>query len=256
MPGMRSPAQQAREQPVEYATKVDFQVLAAEIRGFRESVEAELRAQREATDVRFEKVEVELRTQRETMVTELRAQRETMEAELRAQREATDVRFEKVEAELRAQREATDVRFEKVEAELRAQREIMEARFEKAEGLLERQHELIRMLASQIDQVNARIDRVDVRLDQRDARFDSLLKWGVGVLVAVVVGFGGLILAPHASSLRAAEPRRRCTRSGHDLRRGRSEQGRLPSSPSPARAEGGLRAEPDIWQVRAVGCRP
>ena len=57
MPGMRSPAQQVRGQPVEYATKADVQVPAAEIRGFRESVEAELRAQREAADARFENVE-------------------------------------------------------------------------------------------------------------------------------------------------------------------------------------------------------
>ena len=214
IPDMRSPVRQTLEQPVEYATKADVQVLAAEIRALRESMEAELRAQREATDARFEKVEAELRAQREAtdarfekVEAELRALRETMEAELRAQRET-------MAAELRAQRET-------MAAELRAQREITEARFEKVEGLLEGQHELIRMLSSRIDQVNARIDqvnaridqvdarfdqvdaridrvevrleRMDTRLDRLDARFDSLLKWGVGLLVAAMIGFAGVI---------------------------------------------------------------
>ena len=66
-----------------------------------------------------------------------------------------------------------------METELRAQRETMDARIEKVEGLLEGQQELIRMLSS--------------RLDRVDARFDSLLKWGIGLLVAAMVGFGGMI---------------------------------------------------------------
>lgn len=51
---MRSPARQTPEQPVEYATKADVQVLAAEIRALPES-----------TDARFEKVEAELHARRE-----------------------------------------------------------------------------------------------------------------------------------------------------------------------------------------------
>ena len=102
------------------------------------------------------------------MEAELRAQRETMEAELRAQRES-------MEAEFRAQRESTDARFKTVE------------------GLLEGQQELIRMLSSRIDQVDARLDRVDARLERVDARFDSLLKWGIGLLVVAMVGFGGML---------------------------------------------------------------
>ena len=124
MPGMRSPAQQALERPVEYATQADVQILAAEIRGLREAMEAELRAQRESTDVRFKTVE----------------------------------------------------------------------------DLLEGQQELIGMLSSRIDQVDARLDRVDARLERVDARlervdarFDSLLKWGIGLLVGAMVGFGGMI---------------------------------------------------------------
>ena len=115
--GMRVPAQQMREQPVEYATKADIQVLAAEIRGLRESMGAELRAQRESTDAHFEKIE----------------------------------------------------------------------------GLLEGQQELIRMLASRIDQVDAHLGRIDAHLDRIDARRESLLKWCVGVLVAAMIGFGGLV---------------------------------------------------------------
>ena len=58
------------------------------------------------------------------------------------------------------------------------------------------------MLSSRIDQVDARIDRVDahldrvdVRLERMDARFDSLLKWGIGLLVVAVVSLGGVIFA-------------------------------------------------------------
>ena len=111
MSGMRSPAQQVREQPVEYATQADVRVLAAEIRGLREAMEAELRAQRESADARIEKVE----------------------------------------------------------------------------GLLEGRQELIRMLSS-------RIDRVDVPRERGDTRFDSILWWGVGILVVAMLGFGGMIL--------------------------------------------------------------
>ena len=89
---------------------------------------------------------------------------------------------------------ATKADFQVLAAELRALRETMEARFDKVEGLLESQHELIRMLSSRIDQVNARIDQADARLDRTDARRDSLLKWGMGVLAAAVIGFGGMIL--------------------------------------------------------------
>ena len=73
-----------------------------------------------------------------------------------------------------------------MEAELRAQRESTDVRFKTVEDLLEGQQELIRMLSS-------RIDRVDARLERVDARFDSLLKWGIGLLVGAMVGFGGMI---------------------------------------------------------------
>ena len=122
MPSMRSPAQRAPGRQVEYATQDDVRVLAAEIRGLRESMEAEIRGLRES-----------------------------MEAELRAQRESVDARFEKIQ------------------------------------GLLESQQELIKVLLEGQVQSAARFDR-------QDARLDSLLKWGLGGLVAIMVGFGGLIV--------------------------------------------------------------
>ena len=115
MPNMRSPAQRAPGRQVEYATQDDVRVLAAEIRGLRESMEAELRAQRES------------------MEAELRAQRESMETELRAQRELIKV-----------------------------------------------------LLDGQVQHA--------ARFDRQDARLDALLKWGIGAMVAAMVGFGGLIL--------------------------------------------------------------
>ena len=140
MPSMRSPAQRAPGRQVEYATQDDVRVLAAE-----------LRAQRESVDARFEKVEAEIRGLREFMKAELHAQREFMKAELRAQRESA------------------------------------EARFEKIDGLLESQQELIKVLLDGQVQHAARFDR-------QDARLDALLKWGIGAMVAAMVGFGGLIL--------------------------------------------------------------
>ena len=192
MPNMRSPLQQTAGQPVEYATQADVRVPDAEIRGLREAMEAELGAQRESADARFGKVEAELRGLRESMEAELRAQRESMEAELRAQRESADVRFGKVEAELRAQREFMEaelrVQREFMKAELRAQRESTDARFEKVEGLLEGQQELIKvLLEGQVQQA--------ARFDRQDARLDSLLKWGVGVMVGTMASFGGLVFA-------------------------------------------------------------
>ena len=63
MPGMSRPVQQRRQ--VEYATKADVEVLAAEIRGlreateaqiqgFRETIEAQIQGFREATEVRLD----------------------------------------------------------------------------------------------------------------------------------------------------------------------------------------------------------
>ena len=129
MPSMRSPAQRAPGRQVEYATQDDVRVLAAEIRGLRESMEAELRAQRESVDARFEKVEAEIRSLREFMKAELNAQREFMKAELHAQRESA------------------------------------EARLEKIDGLLEGQQELIKVLLDGQVQHAARFDRQDARLD-------------------------------------------------------------------------------------------
>ena len=57
MPSMSRFAQQRRQ--VEYATKADVGILAAEVRGFRESTEAEICGLREAT-------ETELRAQAES----------------------------------------------------------------------------------------------------------------------------------------------------------------------------------------------
>ena len=88
MPNMSRPVQQRRpveRQPAEYAAKADVEVLAAEIRGLREAV-----------DARFEKVE----------------------AEIRGLRESVEARFEKVEAEIRGLRESVDARLAAIERQI------------------------------------------------------------------------------------------------------------------------------------------
>ena len=47
---MSRPVQQRRQ--IEYATKADVDILAAEVRGLRESTEAQIQGFREATDAR------------------------------------------------------------------------------------------------------------------------------------------------------------------------------------------------------------
>ena len=59
------------------------------------------------------------------MAAEIRGFRESMEAELRAQRESTDVRFGNVGGELRAQRESTEARLDKVEGLLEGRHELI-----------------------------------------------------------------------------------------------------------------------------------
>ena len=76
MPNMSRSVQQRRpveRQPAEYATKADVEVLAAEVRGLRESV-----------DARFEKVDAEIRGFREAIEAEFRGFREATEARLAA----------------------------------------------------------------------------------------------------------------------------------------------------------------------------
>ena len=85
MPNMSRPVQQRRQverQPAEYATKADVEVLAAEVRGFREATEAEIRGLREST-----KADVEV------LAAEVREYRKSTEAEIRGFREATDARL-------------------------------------------------------------------------------------------------------------------------------------------------------------------
>jgi len=61
-------------------------------------------------------------------------------------------------------------------------------------------------LAIRIDQVNARIDRLDEkfsarmdqlsdRMDRLDDKLSSVKLWAIGMVVAVIVGFGGTIVA-------------------------------------------------------------
>ena len=55
MPGMSRPVQQQpQRRQVEYATKADVEILAAEVHGFREATEAEIRGLREATDAQIQ----------------------------------------------------------------------------------------------------------------------------------------------------------------------------------------------------------
>ena len=52
MLNMNRPVQQHRQ--VEYATKADFEVLAAEVRGLRESTDAQIQGFRKATDAQIQ----------------------------------------------------------------------------------------------------------------------------------------------------------------------------------------------------------
>ena len=53
MPDMSRPVQQQRRQ-VEYATKADVEILAAEVHGFRKATEAEIRGLRESTEAQIQ----------------------------------------------------------------------------------------------------------------------------------------------------------------------------------------------------------
>ena len=80
MPNMSRPVQQRRQ--VGYATKADVEILTAEVHGFREATEVEIRGFRESA-----KADVGV------LAAEIRGLRESTEAELRAQRESTDSRL-------------------------------------------------------------------------------------------------------------------------------------------------------------------
>ena len=123
MPNMSRPVQQRRQverQPAEYATKADVEILAAEVHGFREATEAEIRGLREST-----KADVEV------LAAEVREYRKSTEAEIRGLRESVDARFEKVEAEIREYRKST-------EAEIRGFREATDARLSAHDQMLDR----------------------------------------------------------------------------------------------------------------------
>ena len=88
MPGMGRPVQQQRRQ-VEYATKADVEILAAEVHGFREATAAEIRGLREST-----KADVEV------LAAEIRGLREATGAQIQGLREATDARLDRIERQI------------------------------------------------------------------------------------------------------------------------------------------------------------
>ena len=104
MPGMSRPVQQQRRQ-VEYATKADVGILAAEVHGFRESTEAEIRGLREAN-------EAQIRGLREANEAQIQGFRESTEARLNAHDQA----LERIERTL----ERIDKRFDDLNARHRA----------------------------------------------------------------------------------------------------------------------------------------
>ena len=103
MPGMSRPVQRQRRQ-VEYATKADVGILAAEIHGFREAIKAEIRALRESTKADVEVLAAEIRGFREATKAEIRALRESTDARLNAH----DQTLERIERTL----ERIDQRFD------------------------------------------------------------------------------------------------------------------------------------------------
>ena len=85
MPSMSRPVQQQQQQQrrqVEYATKADVEILAAEVHGFREATAAEIRGLREATEA------------------EIRGLREATDAQIQGFREATDARLDRIERQI------------------------------------------------------------------------------------------------------------------------------------------------------------
>ena len=92
MPSMSRPVQQQRRQ-VEYATKADVEILAAEVHGFREATEAEIRGLREATEAEIRALRESTKADVEVLAAEIRGSREATKAEIRALRESTDARL-------------------------------------------------------------------------------------------------------------------------------------------------------------------
>ena len=128
MPSMSRPAQ--RRGPPEYATKADVEVLAAEVRGHRESTEAEIRGLRESTEAEIrglrESTEAEVRGLRESS----KADVEVLAAEVRGLRESSKADVEVLAAEVRGFRESSKAEVEVLAAEVRGFRESSKAEVE------------------------------------------------------------------------------------------------------------------------------
>ena len=124
MPGMSRPVQQQQQRrQVEYATKADVEILAAEVHGFREATAAEIRGLRESTKADVEVLAAEIRGLREATEAQIQGFRETTEAQIQGFREATEVRLDaQDQAQVRMERtlERIDQRFDDQDARHRA----------------------------------------------------------------------------------------------------------------------------------------
>ena len=161
MPDMSRPVQRQRRQ-VEYATKADVGILAAEVHGFREATAAEIRGLRESTKADVEVLAAEIRGLREATEAQIQGFREATEAQIQGFREAIEAQIqgfrEAIEAQIQGFREATEVRLDaQDQAQVRMERTL---------------------------------ERIDQRFDDQDARHRVSVRWIVGAVLAM----GGLIL--------------------------------------------------------------
>ena len=121
MPNMGRPVQQRRQ--VEYATKADVDILAAEVHGFREATAAEIRGLRESTKADVEVLAAEIRGLREATEAQIQGSREATEAQIQGFREATEARQnaqDQTLARIERTLERMDQRFDDQDARHRA----------------------------------------------------------------------------------------------------------------------------------------
>ena len=99
MPGMGRPVQRQRRQ-VEYATKADVEILAAEVHGFREATDAQIQGFREATAAEIRGLRESTKADVEVLAAEIRGLREATDAQIQGLREATDARLDRIERQI------------------------------------------------------------------------------------------------------------------------------------------------------------
>ena len=100
MPSMSRPVQQQQRRQVEYATKADVEILAAEVHGFREATAAEIKGSREATAAEIRGLRESTKADVEVLAAEIQGFREATAAEIRGLREAADARLDRIERQI------------------------------------------------------------------------------------------------------------------------------------------------------------